>query len=108
LAAVQERTREIGLRKALGAKNKHIVEQFLVETMMITFIAGIFGVIIGSLIAYIVANIARSMGYDWDLVITASSIIIGCVVSVGIGLLFGIIPARRASRLDPIEALRYE
>jgi len=108
LAAVQERTREIGLRKAIGAKNKHIVQQFLVETVMITFIGGMIGIISGIGISVLVAFIAQSMGYKWDLVISVSSILIGCIVSIGIGLMFGLTPARRASRLDPIEALRYD
>jgi putative ABC transport system permease protein len=108
LAAVQERTKEIGLRKALGAKNKQITRQFLVETIFITLVGGIIGIILGSLIAIAVAAIARGMGYSWDLVISPFSIFLGCAVSVSIGLIFGISPARRASRLNPIEALRYE
>jgi len=108
LAAVQERTREIGLRKAVGAKNKHIIIQFLVESVMITVIGGMIGIILGIFISYIVARIAQSMGYSWDFAISIPSIFLGCVVSVGVGLVFGIVPARRASRLDPIEALRYE
>ncbi len=108
LAAVQERTKEIGLRKAVGAKNSHIVQQFLIETVMITFIGGLLGIILGILVSYIVAKIAKGMEYNWDFVIPISSIVLGCVVSIGIGLIFGITPARRASKLDPIEALRYE
>jgi putative ABC transport system permease protein len=108
LAAVQERTREIGLRKAVGAKNRDIIIQFLVESIAITSIGGIIGIIFGILISYGVAKTAQGMGYNWDFVISISAIIVGCVVSVGVGLLFGIVPARRASRLDPIEALRHE
>jgi putative ABC transport system permease protein len=108
LAAVQERTREIGLRKAVGAKNRDITAQFLVESITITSFGGVIGIILGILISYTVAKVAQSMGYSWDFVISVSAIVIGCAVSVGIGLLFGIVPARRASRLDPIEALRYE
>jgi len=108
LAAVQERTREIGLRKAVGAKNRDIIIQFLVESIAITSIGGIIGIIFGILISYAVARTAQGMGYNWDFVISISAIIVGCVVSVGVGLLFGIVPARRASRLDPIEALRHE
>lgn len=108
LATVQERTREIGLRKAVGAKSIHITMQFLIESVVITFLGGAIGIILGSLISVIVAQVAQAMGYSWDLVITLSSVLLGCVVSVGIGLIFGIIPARRASKLDAIEALRYE
>lgn len=108
LAAVQERTREIGLRKAVGAKNRHIIIQFLVESVMITSIGGSIGIVLGVLISYVVARVAQSLGYNWDFVISFPAILLGCVVSVGVGLIFGITPARRASRLDPIEALRYE
>ncbi len=108
LAAVEERTREIGLRKAIGAKRKDIILQFLVETGMVTFIGGLIGIILGVAFAVLVAFIAQSMGYQWDLVVTPGSIILGCVVSISIGLIFGINPARRASELNPMEALRYE
>ena len=108
LANVQERTREIGLRKAVGAKSSYIVTQFLIESVVITFLGGVIGIILGILISILVAKIAQFMGYKWDLVITLGSILLGCGVSVGIGLIFGIIPARRASKLDAIEALRYE
>jgi putative ABC transport system permease protein len=108
LAAVQERTKEIGLRKALGAKNSTIINQFLIETIFITFVGGVIGILLGISIAVLVATIAQSMNYDWDLVISPLSILLGCGVSITIGLLFGITPARRASKLSPIEALRYE
>jgi putative ABC transport system permease protein len=108
LATVQERTREIGLRKAVGAKSRHITMQFLVESIVITFVGGSAGIVMGILISVLVAFVAQQMGYQWDLVITISSILLGCGVSVGIGLLFGISPARRASKLNAIEALRYE
>ncbi len=108
LAAVQERTKEIGLRMAIGAKRSQITQQFLVETVMITLTGGLIGIAFGVLISVIVATVATAMGYSWDLVITPGSMIMGCVVSITIGLLFGITPARRASRLSPIEALRYE
>jgi len=108
LAAVQERTREIGLRKAVGAKNKHIITQFLVETAMITFVGGVIGIVSGILISFLVALVAKHLGYSWDFVISVWAIIMACLVSIGIGLIFGIIPSRRASKLDPIEALRYE
>ncbi|MFA7314626.1 MAG: ABC transporter permease [Candidatus Magasanikbacteria bacterium] len=108
LATVQERTQEIGLRKAVGAKSKQITMQFLIESVVITFIGGSIGIILGVLISIIVAKVAQAMGYSWDLVITPLSILIACGVSIGIGLIFGIIPARRASKLNAIESLRYE
>lgn len=108
LAAVQERTKEIGLRKALGARSSQITLQFLIETIFITFTGGVIGIGLGIIISVATAKIAQSMGYSWDLVISPLSIMVGCGVSVFIGLLFGINPARRASSLSPIEALRYE
>ncbi len=108
LATVQERTREIGLRKAVGAKSIQITMQFLIESAVITFLGGVIGILSGILISFAVAKVAQALGYNWDLVISFSSILLGCFVSIGIGLIFGIMPARRASRLDPIEALHYE
>ncbi|MFA5175002.1 MAG: ABC transporter permease [Patescibacteria group bacterium] len=108
LAAVQERTQEIGLRKAIGAKSKQIISQFLFETITITFLGGVIGIILGVAISATVAMAAQSMGYQWDLVISLPSIFLACLVSIGVGFIFGIAPARRAAGLDPIEALRYE
>lgn len=108
LAAVEERTKEIGLRKALGATNRDITTQFLVETVMITLLGGVIGIVLGVLISVVVAQVATSQGYDWALVISPFSLILGCAVSISIGLLFGLNPARRAARLNPMEALRYE
>ena len=108
LAAVNERTREIGLRKAVGARRIHIIWQFIAETVAITLLGGAIGIIIGALISGLVAFVARYLGYDWDLVVTAGSIFTGFGVSAVIGLIFGIHPANRAAKLDPIDALRYE
>jgi ABC-type antimicrobial peptide transport system permease subunit len=108
LVTVQERTREIGLRKAVGAKNKDITIQFLVESSMMTFFGGAVGIVFGILISVAAAVLARSYGYYWETIITPSSILIACAVSISIGLVFGVIPAKKASKLDPIEALRYE
>lgn len=108
LATVEERVNEIGLRKAVGAKNYHITMQFLIETITITFLSGIIGIVVGLLISILVAVIAQSMGFKWDLVISIPAIIVASIVSVSVGIIFGLVPAKKASELNPIEALRYE
>lgn len=108
LAAVNDRIREIGLRKAVGAKESHIMWQFVSETIAITLTGGVIGIIVGSLISTLVAVIARYLDFDWDLVISFNSILMGLIVAIAVGMIFGIYPARRAARLDPITALRYE
>jgi putative ABC transport system permease protein len=108
LAAVEERTREIGLRKALGARKRHIISQFLIETTMITLMGGIIGIILGVLISFVTARTAQNMGYNWDFIISPLSILLAAGVSITIGIIFGLAPANKASKLDPVEALRYE
>jgi len=103
LVTVTERTREIGLRKALGAKKKTIVSQFLAESVILTFTGGILGVILGILTSYIYSRANSSV-----FTISFSSILLAFGVSVVIGVIFGWYPAKRASSLQPIEALRYE
>jgi putative ABC transport system permease protein len=108
LISVNQRVREVGLRKAVGAKNVHIISQFLIEAIFITLIGGILGIIFGVLVAFLAAVIIKSLGYDWEFIVTLSSILLATSVSVVIGIIFGIYPARKASQISPMEALRYE
>lgn len=108
LVSVSESTREIGLRKAVGATRQDISNHFLIQTMLITAIGGIIGIIIGVFTAFIISIIVNYLGYDWDFIISPESIIIAVVFTIIVGLSFGWYPARKAAKLDPIEALRYE
>jgi putative ABC transport system permease protein len=104
LVSVTERTKEIGVRKALGARRKDIVRQFLFEAMTLTFLGGVLGVILAVGISRIVMLLIPSL----PATIPSWAVVSGLTVSVGVGLIFGVWPARKASRLDPIECLRYE
>jgi len=108
LVAVSERTREIGLRKAVGANNSDIMLQFLIESAVLTFVAGILGVIGGVGISWILSLVLQRFISDWRFIITLDSIEVAFAVSVLIGLVFGIYPASSAAKLDPIECLRSE
>jgi putative ABC transport system permease protein len=108
LIAVNQRIREIGLRKAVGARNSNIIAQFLVESVFITLAGGIFGIIFGILISYLASIIITRLGYNWQFIITWQSVALAAGVTILIGLIFGMYPARRASRVSPMEALRYE
>lgn len=103
LVTVTERTREIGLRKALGAKKRIITMQFLIEAIILTFSGGIIGMALGIFTSFIISYLTQA-----PFVISPSAIILATLVSAGIGILFGWYPARRAANLQPIEALRYE
>jgi putative ABC transport system permease protein len=103
LASILERTREIGIRRALGARQKDIVRQFLTEAVLISFVGGLIGILFGSGISKVIALFA-----GWSTIVTAASILLAFAVSVSVGLVFGIFPATKAARLDPVEAIRYE
>jgi putative ABC transport system permease protein len=103
LASILERTREIGLRRAVGARQSDIVRQFVVEAMMISFAGGTIGVVFGFFISRVIAWLA-----GWSTIVTFSSIALAFLVSISVGLVFGIYPATKAARLDPVEAIRYE
>ena len=103
LATVLERTREIGIRRAIGARQGDIVRQFLTEAVLISIVGGLIGIGFGFSLSRVIASAA-----GWSTVVTTSSIVVAFGVSVFIGLLFGIYPAVQAARLDPIEAIRYE
>jgi putative ABC transport system permease protein len=104
LVSVTERTREIGIRRAIGARRRDIITQFLIEAMMLTGMGGIIGVTMGQLISLIINSALPALPSSVPL----WSVLLGFTISVGIGLIFGLWPAFRAARLDPVEALRYE
>ena len=109
LVAVTERTREIGLRKAIGATNRDILSQFLLEAVLLTAIGGLVGIILGSSLAFIISiGLSKGLGVNWQYVFPWNGAFLGLGVSALVGLIFGGYPAALASRKSPIEALRYE
>lgn len=108
LVSVTERTREIGLRKALGARKKDILIQFLTESSLLSLLGGIIGIGLGWLIAFIVGKIAVASGTPFNPIVGWDAILLATVFSTAVGLFFGIYPANRAANLQPVEALRYE
>ena len=106
--SVNERTREIGLRKAIGARRKNILIQFLIESSVMTLIGGLIGIIVGITIAWVITLGVNYFGYDWQFIVTPLSVFISTLMAISVGLIFGLWPANRASKLNPIQALRYE
>ena len=105
---ISERTTEIGLRKAVGANYNHIIRQFLVESILITFIGFIFGFIFGALLSFGIALGAQAKGLDWSFSIPLKSIITAFTFSLFAGVIFGYFPARKAALMEPVTALRKE
>jgi putative ABC transport system permease protein len=103
LATVSERTREIGIRRALGARKRDIVVQFLSETLLLTLTGGVVGIILGSIIPFLVERFS-----NMPTVITGSSLVLSFGISAAVGIIFGLYPACRAANMDPIESLRHE
>jgi putative ABC transport system permease protein len=108
LVSVTERTREIGLRKAVGARNRDILIQFLVESLFLSLLGGVMGILLGWLIAMLIGRIASASGTSLTPAVSLNAILLATLFSAAVGLFFGIYPARRAARLEPVEALRYE
>jgi putative ABC transport system permease protein len=110
LVSVTERTREIGIRMAVGARGGDILRQFLVESVLLTSLGGVVGVGLGIGASIGITQIINSLssGSDWPVVVSLPAAIVAMMFAAAVGIFFGFYPARRASRLDPIEALRYE
>jgi putative ABC transport system permease protein len=103
LVSVTERTREIGIRLALGARQSDVMTQFLIESVVISSLGGLIGIVIGAAGALVLGRVT-----GWSTAIPVSAVVIAVAFSAAVGIFFGLYPARRASRLDPIQALRYE
>lgn len=108
LVSVKQRIWEIGLRKAVGAKRRDIILQFLIESIFITFSGGAVGIIFGGVIAYLASLVIVYVGYDWQFTLSVQSIFLATAIAIAIGIVFGMYPARKAGKVSPMEALRYE
>lgn len=108
LIALNQRIREVGLRKAVGARDADILLQFLVEAVSLALLGGFFGLVFGVALTYLSALGIRAAGYDWTFLLTFQAAGIAFAVSLLIGIIFGLYPARRAAKVSPMEALRYE
>ena len=110
MVSVTERTREIGIRKALGAKERVILSQFVVEAATTSALGGVLGIVLGYIVSMAANRILPMISSDIDVTVSPSfnSVVVAFGISVGIGVLFGYLPAKRAARLNPIEALRYD
>jgi len=103
LVSVRERTREIGIRKAIGARGRDILAQFLIEALTLSMLGGLFGILVGVIVSAVIGAIA-----GWGFQFSATTVAAAVLFSLLVGVVFGVWPARQAARLDPIAALRYE
>ena len=109
LVSVTERTKEVGLRKAVGATNNDILFQFLIESTTLTFVGGIIGILLGASLSFLSSVVLTyALSEDWSFSFPVSAALLGVAVSSAVGVIFGLYPARKASKKSPIEALRYE
>jgi putative ABC transport system permease protein len=108
LVSVTERTREIGLRKALGARRRDILTQFLTESALLSLLGGLIGIGFGWLIAFAVGQVAAAANTPFEPTVGLDAILLATIFSTAVGLFFGLYPANRAAGLEPVEALRYE
>ncbi|PIZ99717.1 MAG: hypothetical protein COX77_00560 [Candidatus Komeilibacteria bacterium CG_4_10_14_0_2_um_filter_37_10] len=108
LASVTERTREIGLRKAVGATKQVVIWQFLMEAILVTLVGAIAGLVLGLMMAWIIALVVQNLGYAWQFIVNWQYLLVSAGIAIFIGLFFGIYPAAQAAKLDPVESLRYE
>ena len=108
LVSVKQRIWEIGLRQAVGARKGDIILQFLIESIFITFTGGIAGIILGGLVSFFAALVIQGLGYEWQFALPIQSVLLAVSIAIAIGLIFGMYPARKAGKVSPMEALRYE
>ncbi len=108
LISVHQRIREIGVRRAVGAKKIDILIQFIAESATVSFIGGVIGIIVGIGVSFLAAVIIQALGFEWNFILSFWSILVASAVSIAIGVIFGAYPARKASKVSPMEALRYE
>ena len=103
LVSVRERTREIGVRKAIGARSSHILAQFLIEALTLSLVGGLIGIALGLTASWVIGLIA-----GWGFTFSPETLLLAAGFSLAVGIVFGVWPARQAARLDPVAALRYE
>lgn len=108
LIALKQRIREVGLRKALGARDKDIKAQFLTEAVFLSLAGGVVGFVLGVTLTFLAAVIIQSLGYEWEFLLTFQATFLSFAIAAAVGIVFGLYPAKKAAQVSPMEALRYE